>query len=290
MVVRLPARMCRPGVRRAFTALVSAALIGILQDAAMHTEAQSSTYDPRRIETLFSEDDVLCRPLGRLYDKLNHEHPQDFDWADRYVGQFGAIGLRQPKALDDALHPFLEEPHSAYYRLSLTRGQQPRLVYLEDFWFGRSNYRTNLWIFKQSEDVGEKFFDITNSDGLGAGFKPEEIDLAILFNRPPLSPTGYPHVSLPYYFRKIATRNEMAEIDQGKEEYLPMPAITAGSAYIVQRPFLFGKRTVILVQSAGEYLVYQLRDSQMDDVCYFASSSELKSIHHSVIDMKGEEE
>lgn len=132
--IRLEARGL--AAQLAVSVLVLAMFAGSIQNPAASAERRSSTFDPYRVELLYSEDDALCRPLGGLYNKLNHEHPGEFDWEDRYASQFNAIGLRQPKPLRDRYHPFQEAPRRAYYRLHFSGSRQTRLVYVEDEWFG----------------------------------------------------------------------------------------------------------------------------------------------------------
>lgn len=144
---------------------------------------------------------------------------------------------------------------------------------------GHGAFRTNIWIFKHDRDVEAQFFNSGLYGGPGKGFEPSQIDLAILFNDTPLNPSGYRHIHLPYYFQKIATQKEKAEIESEKTTILFIPGVTGGSAYVVQRPFLFGTQIFVLIQSAGGYFVYRFQNGRIDDVCYFASSSDLMILH-----------
>jgi hypothetical protein len=135
--------------RRICTILASASLAIGIQNPAMSAAARKAADDPRRVEILYSENDALCHPLGRRYNALNHQHPHEFDWEDRYVGQFSSIGLRQPRPVVDRLHPFQYFPRRAYYRIRFPGDREARLVYVEDGFFGRpGSFLTNIWLFK----------------------------------------------------------------------------------------------------------------------------------------------
>lgn len=268
-------------LRPAVTIVMLTLIVGDLKHSAAATV--NAVRDPRRVEILYSADDALCRPLGRLYDRLNHEHPGDYDWEDRYPSQFASIGLRQPKPLNDSTHPFRAEPRRAYYRLRFAGDIHVRLVYVEDFLFSshtRDNYQSNIWIFKPGRDVSQgEFFSTGWFGGLGMDFRASAIDLAILFHLTPDYPDDYRRIDLPYYFLKIATQKQKAAIEAARNgKVVIMPAITPGTAYILQRPFLFGTNIVVLVHGAGMFLVYQIKKGWMDDVCYFATSNEIYSL------------
>lgn len=264
-------------------------LVGSTQHPAIPAEGRGSTSDSYRVEMLYSEDDTLCRPLGRLYDKLNHEHPRELDWEDRYKSRLNAIGLQNPETLDDRLHSFQAIPRRAYYRLRFAGDAQARLIYVEDVWYANDgNFRSNVWIFVPGGDVeAGHFFNTGQSGGPGEEFQPDKIDLAILFSPTYPRPAGYRRVELPYYFQKIATQSERSVIKSQQNKAVFIPGLTNGTAYIIQRPFLFGSSVVVLAEGGGEFLVYRFKKDQMDDICYFVTSAELNGLRDAGWNSKG---
>jgi hypothetical protein len=255
-----------------------AVLAGGIGGVAKSANSADVGHDKHHVEMLYSEDDALCKPLASLYDRLEHEDPQELDWEDRYANQFRSIGLEQPKPLNDTLHPLGKEFYrKAYYRLSFPSEMLTRLVYLEDtHWLGRNRvFKTNVWIFKNSADVeSEDFFSHTLGGGPGEGFAPDKIDIALLFAGAPSTPEGFRRIELPYYFKKIASPAELSSL---QSEKLPkLPGLQGWYAHTVQRLFNFNKKLYIIANNQHSILIYQLKDHKINDVCYMATSESLQ--------------
>jgi hypothetical protein len=260
-------------VRFATTILVSAILASSIHHPAIPAEVGSSRGDPRQVEMLYSEDDTLCRPLARLYNKLSHEQPLGHGWEDNYAGLFSAIGLRQPAPLNDALHPFQQTPRQAYYRLQLGDGQHSQLVFVGDTHSGdRGQFRTNVWIFKPGMDIDGRQFFLPGGGVPGRGFEPSKIKVAVLFWWSSY-PEGYRWIGLPYYFLKITTPAERAAIEADPERPQPVEGLSPSIAYTIQRPFIFRRSTIFLAEDGFYFLVYAYNHGKIDDVCYFANAA-----------------
>lgn len=270
-----------PGVRRGAEALVLGLVIGVIVKSAIPAEADGTVVDPHRIEILYSENDALCRPIAGVYDKLSHEHPHALDWEDKYVSQFNAIGLQQPKPVYYHLRPVPTARLEAYYRVPFSGERQKRSIYVEDTWFGNAGgFRTDVWVFKSSIDVpvGQPF----NPKGDGSNdFSPDQIDYAMVFSSMYADAAKrYRVIALPYYFRKIASSKQKAAMESEYRVVRSVPSLPSSSAYSIQRPFAFGTSVVILAEDKYEFLVYQLRNDGPDDVCYFITSGYLSAIHN----------
>lgn len=264
------------------------AIAPALAAAPVHHSRQ---VDPRQVRILYSEDGALCHPLARLYNKLSHQHPHEIDWEDRYADLFKSIGFRQPKPLVDALHPFQDKrhrayyyrhpfedkPRRAYYRLRFFGGKSAHIVYLEDI-ADHDAFRTDVWIFKRGMDIDEgTFFNLGDTGGPGPQFQADKIALATLFASPQEGYGAYDRVNLPYYFHKIITKREFEDHYLGYRIF-SVPGLSGSTTYLEQRPFMFGSRAVVLAENGDMYLVYTYRDHAINDVCYFATAFALNRI------------
>jgi hypothetical protein len=267
-----------------------AACLCNLADRGQAQERHAPSANRDHVELLYSENDALCRPVARVYDQLSRDHPHTIDWEDEYSALWQSIGLRQPQALDDPLHPLHRDvPRQAYYRLILGGEHEKRLVYLEDVLFSsHGDFGTNIWIFKPHADVTTaQFFNVNPNRGGGPGdqFDAESIGIAVVFSFYASWPPGSKmpglnnvrtNIRLPYYFKRIATP---AELDLPPHQLIArIPGLWPGNSYTIQRIFEFRGSVFFLAENSNNFLVYHLKDDRVDDVCYMSTAEFLKSI------------
>jgi len=274
--------------------LVAAALASYFIVAGAAVAAGQTPAEPNHMKVLFSENDALCVPLARLYDRLSQVHhyaePEGMvrteiglSWEDEYAPQFQAIGLQQPQPLNDPAHPFrpalsagnalvtedgarvhFTASLSAYYRLDLANDRKDRIVYIEDLPIGgHGAFGTNVWIFKFGRDVKANSEDNP---------PPGIVDLRVFFSDAPRDVKHSRHVQIPYFFDKILSPSQRAlptidRIRNGQPNIAPPT--------VIQRLFLFNNHYYIIARelSLANALVYRYqKKSRIDDVCYFSTS------------------
>jgi hypothetical protein len=251
--------------------------------------AQKVASDREHVELIYSEEDDLCRPLAGLYDELNHIHhytesegsridiasPQ---WEDKYASKFSAIGLDQPKPLNDTLHPFSQSPLHAYYKVDLTDKGVSQLVYVEDERYGGhiegdlSAFGTNVWIIKPGAEIQmEDYQHAQPTSGEVITTEqpsPSIVELGIFF----IGTAGsgrFRMVPFPYFFNKIVPKRELHLPRQKRRFDLAIGSNAPQRLFKFRDEFIFTARTSYL----GTAMVYRVMpNGTLADVCYFASS------------------
>jgi len=248
-----------------------------------------SGYDPKHVILLYSGDDKLCYPLGKLYNELNHTHKvprhEKFGWSNYWVweesevARFREIGLVEPPRLGKG-YP---ERYGGYgdfygaYKLPVGKGGQKVIVGVEDISWDRFTAST---IFVFNPDIPPSvFLDRLFEDSQ----KPElenTTDLVSLeiFGRFGAEKSGaiYPKINLDYFFTKNDTKTAYVYVENldNKKFYVKRTGSDIGlfkNAPLIQRAYVMNGQIIFSARQFGTALLYKIRDgSFIEDLCYFS--------------------
>ena len=244
-----------------------------------------------KVTLMYSEDDLICKPLLQVYQQLQDRNKVDQEykarskahpsfkgyWEDYYPEVFIKAGFVQPPPLRDEHHRYIPtessksgELASVYYRLKLDQNVTEQTVLLQDNSFaGHGDYSSSVYISKPGEDISTgcpnaygKICSTQNSFNqlaFAADFRfdgEEDIYAETL-------------ISHEYYFEKEHTDEKFSKVLLG--EINPIEIGINNSA--IQRVYLFHNQPIFTARVDGDAVVYRIKNgSQMDDVCYFASN------------------
>jgi len=240
-------------------------------------------FDSAHISLLYSADDALCRPLGKLYDELSHasghEKPNTagifthWIWEDSYPDKFSSIGLRLPPYIKDEMHPNGNyrpsvEKHSNYYMVKINKNSTNRIVLVDDEDAGgHGDINTNIFVFNEGASVGLNPFDNNTIGDISFG-----ITAGKHFNG------RIKGISFPYNFNRynISTRFSWVDpssIINGSARVLDKDIGIGRGPGLIQRIYLFDGDVFFTAREGGHAIVYKIRDDNtVEDICYYAGN------------------
>ena len=227
-------------------------------------------FDPSHVSLLYSENDKLCVPLGKLYDELEHRHLKigqvdpRWIWEDSFQEKFKKIGMKYPDRVEGGTSQEYGN-FSALYNLDLGGAFGKRYVLIQDVPWTSYSVSTDVFILNYLPNLPVNVLDNDTATAVDFGVVFGRYNVRFAQNNE-VMPPPFQHIEVsaksPYVFKKNEVYKNYSIVSKagGAHNMFNLNSIDIGiriGPAIIQRPFTFDGEVYITARDQFSYLVSQ---------------------------------